>query len=329
MRNINENLGGELQGKTETIGKTDILAKKNPETIKHAIITDVNHKENESKKKTKEDKKENFMMGLNVTGKNDGKVPQMETEKKEVKTEITGSVETDIRKIKRDESENNTCKNENKEKVYNTELKHDLDDMNLDITGHSKGHQPTVESQTKNDNLVSMEEPIPKSESTQIPSSLSDVECSILPHTMSQMEKKKVSFQIHNIDTDTSNDALVIDEEIIPTDGQDNGNLGFLDDFMKEGMNLLDEEDDDTYIPCSQIVSKDQYVKSANFEDKDNHSPYDSVSEDPVKCHGLCDNLYGDDEEREPDSSSRCEDSENEDVSKQWIHYKEGHVLEK
>ena len=65
LSNILDDIGGESQGKTETIENTDILGKEKDETGKNAIKTDVTSKDTECKKEGKEEKKEDVKIEPN------------------------------------------------------------------------------------------------------------------------------------------------------------------------------------------------------------------------------------------------------------------------
>ena len=211
----------------------------------------------------------------------------------EVQKGVIQSGESDIPKI--------GCHKSGEDNV-NKDMKQtdDLDDVN----GNPKVSPGTVK---ETDN------PIRKTENTGL-----DSASTMAPDTASDVVNKKVSFNIDNMEKDTSGDTLIIDETLNLTDGTDNGNVAFLDDLNYD--DLLDDEDE-CDIPSSQMVRSNPYVKSSSQQD-DGSSQDDSGTASQK-------NDEEEEEEEETDSVSRREDSETEDISKQWSEYKEGHVLER
>ena len=89
----------------------------------------------------------------------------------------------------------------------------------------------------------------------------------------------------------------------------------------------------DLQIPCSQMVRQDPYIKSSSSDDQGNGSN-DSGVDDASSGDGDS-SQYSDDtdvqeeDNLDTDSSGRTESSELEDISKNWVDYKEGHMLER
>ena len=85
--------------------------------------------------------------------------------------------------------------------------------------------------------------------------------------------------------------------------------------------------------PVPQMVCTDPYIKPSSSEAKGNCSQDSGVDEasngdgDGSQCSGNTEEQ--EEEQFDTDSSSRMESSESEDISKHWVDYKEGHVLER
>ena len=125
----------------------------------------------------------------------------------------------------------------------------------------------------------------------------------------------------------------------VALDGQDNGNIIVLDGLSVSVPDIEDEDNsdhdnlDDLEIPCSQMVHEDQYIKSSSSDDQGNGSN-DSGVDDASNGDGdgsqYSDNTDVQEEDNlDTDSTGRTESSELEDISKNWVDYKEGHMLER
>ena len=125
----------------------------------------------------------------------------------------------------------------------------------------------------------------------------------------------------------------------VALDGQDNGNIIVLDGLSVSVPDIEDEDNsdhdnlDDLEIPCSQMVHQDPYIKSSSSDDQGNGSN-DSGVDDASNGDGdgsqYSDNTDVQEEDNlDTDSTGRTESSELEDTSKNWVDYKEGHMLER
>ena len=131
---------------------------------------------------------------------------------------------------------------------------------------------------------------------------------------------KRVSFLLKTEDIDVSGD-LVIDENITALYSNDTSTDA--SEECTDDTDLVDDSDEDQDIPCSQMQRKNPYEKKLSAsESEDNASQGDS---------GVDDASSGNIREtgEDDDSSSKCSDSESEDISKQWVNYKSGHVLDR
>ena len=131
---------------------------------------------------------------------------------------------------------------------------------------------------------------------------------------------KRVSFLLKTEDIDVSGD-LVIDENITALYSNDNSTDA--SEECTDDTDLVDDSDEDQDIPCSQMQHKNPYEKKLSAsESEDNASQGDSGVDDASS--GSIRETGEDD-----DSSSKRSDSESEDISKQWVNYKSGHVLDR
>ena len=129
-----------------------------------------------------------------------------------------------------------------------------------------------------------------------------------------------MSFLLKTEDIDVSGD-LVIDENITALYSNDTSTDA--SEECTDDTDLVDDSDKDQDIPCSQMQRKNPYERKLSaFESEDNASQGDS---------GVDDALSGNIREtgEDDDLSSKHSDSESEDISKQWVNYKSGHVLDR
>ena len=125
----------------------------------------------------------------------------------------------------------------------------------------------------------------------------------------------------------------------VALDGQDNGNIIVLDGLSVSVPDIEDEDNsnhdnlNDLEIPCSQMVRQDPYVKSSSSDDQgngSNDSGVDYASNGDGDGSQYSDNTAVQEEDNlDTDSTGRTESSELEDISKNWVDYKEGHMLER
>ena len=93
-------------------------------------------------------------------------------------------------------------------------------------------------------------------------------------------------------------------------------------------------------MPLSQMPHKNPYVKDnvmdeGHLDDAKN----EDIGNDDSTVEATYDILLADDSEeyinkeeeegKETDSSSQKEDSENDDIAKNWVHFNDGHMLER
>ena len=320
LRNILDIMGEQSKEKAQKEDSQNIHKNNKEDEKKKTVETDCKIEETQTKPKTQDTDKTD----LNTQNKTEDLTGKTEEEQNE--ESVKGQKSDNAKIADKLESENQNKETVEKDIKQGTSgdnldgVKHkDVKDELFDVNGNPKVDPNKVDSPDKAPEKSHEKDPIHKSEDTQPQAPKVSVNT---PDIKGEETKKKVSFNIDSV-------AL---------DGQDNGNITELDDSSVPDIedkkdNCENDNIDDIEIPCSQMVHSDPYLKSSSSDDQGNGSN-DSGVDDASNGDGdgsqySYDTDIQDEDNLDTDSSGRTKSSELEDISKNWVDYKEGHMLER